>query len=97
VRLIAHAVRCKRAKNCVANVVGRRNGVEGERFGGILQSLQVAVECRDPTIIDTQTLPHGIAALHNAVEYRHPGFLSRHEFAVYTHYDVQVARIRHVH
>ena len=92
--LIAHAIRLKCLENGVSYRIGIGHSGKCEGLGRVLQPLQVAAERSNSTVIDTQSFPHGVAALHDAVEDRYPGFASLQQAAIDIHQNILVSWIR---
>ena len=53
----------------------------------------MSIQLGDAVVVDTQSLPDCVTALHNAVEYRNFCILARFEFAIDMHQDLGISGV----
>ncbi|MHC4211673.1 MAG: hypothetical protein ACYSWT_18420 [Planctomycetota bacterium] len=68
----------------------RRNLFEGQGPGRAAEPIEVLGQLEDPSLVDAQPLPHGVAALDGRVERADPRLVARPEVAVDVDEDVAV-------
>ncbi|MEZ4758927.1 MAG: hypothetical protein R2810_03950 [Flavobacteriales bacterium] len=93
VRVVRHAIGAQGVAQGLADGGIFRHAFEGERVGRGAQAVQVAGEHQHAFGVHAQAFPHGIAALHHAVEHGDLRLFAGQQFAVHVHLDVGIARI----
>ena len=87
---VAHLVRGQRAPDLVDDFFVRRNFRKGERFRGTPEPGEMFVQFEDAAVIEPQSFPDRVAALHRGIKRADAGLVAVHELAVDVHQQVAV-------
>jgi hypothetical protein len=78
---VPHLVRFERATDFPDDLLVGGNLPERERPGRRAKAGEVVMESEDATVVEAEALPHGVTALHGAVERAHPRLVTMRQDA----------------
>ena len=90
---VAHFVRGKRAFDFLNDFFPPWDFCERQGSGRMLQPVEMFVELENPTVVESQSFPHRIAALHRRIEWADPCFIAMHQLPVDVHNQVAVSLV----
>ena len=82
VRVVGHVVRLEGALDFRRDGFRRRNLRESQRERRAAEPLEVLGQAEDFAVVNAQSLPHGVAALHGGVEWADGGLVAVQQLAV---------------
>jgi hypothetical protein len=88
---VEHRVRLECAADLLDDLRTRGDDLKRERSGRIGEPIEVLLEPEDAARVQPQSLPHGIAALHDRIEWAHRGLVAMHQSAADVDDQVAVA------